>query len=290
MRAGRAVRYPVRAVEGFSLAALRTLLVRGPGAARKVVGETLRAATPPRSLHLVSPRALVRGFSSGSEVRLKVNDYHPGTTTPLERFIIAELVLFFKPAILLEVGTYRGSTTRVLLDHTPGGSEIYTVDLPVGADPAAVRAGTDANLILNREVGVAYKSHPRAGDVVQILGSTFDDATWQKLPNDFDFIFIDASHSYEAVRNDTARAMKRLSKDGIMLWHDYIEGESQSNGVGRLIRELMATHADVLRCEGTQLAMKIPSHHLQEAQSRMSDLFRDEDYRAFPWLRSHSAK
>ena len=37
----------------------------------------------------------------------------------------------------------------------------------------------------------------------------------------FDFMFIDASHSYENCLNDTATAFQFVRQGGIITWHDY---------------------------------------------------------------------
>ncbi|MCR4336539.1 MAG: class I SAM-dependent methyltransferase, partial [Candidatus Omnitrophica bacterium] len=35
------------------------------------------------------------------------------------------------------------------------------------------------------------------------------------------FVFIDANHSYAYVKSDTENALKMISEQGIILWHDY---------------------------------------------------------------------
>jgi predicted O-methyltransferase YrrM len=42
------------------------------------------------------------------------------------------------------------------------------------------------------------------------------------LKGKIDMIFIDGSHSYEYVQNDTRRALEMCAPNGLILWHDYM--------------------------------------------------------------------
>jgi hypothetical protein len=48
-----------------------------------------------------------------------------------------------------------------------------------------------------------------------------DSATVSLSDYEFDFVFIDADHSYESVRNDIATAKKHMPHGGIICFHDY---------------------------------------------------------------------
>ncbi len=71
-----------------------------------------------------------------------------------------------------------------------------------------------------------------------------------------DFVFIDASHTYEYVLSDSRAALKLLRRGGgtkVILWHDYGEWE----GVTRALDELAAgepTFRGLRRIAGTSLA------------------------------------
>lgn len=251
------------ALDACSLAALRTLLTRGPRAARHVLGATrreLEKPSPPPPLRFFGWWELVRVFSVDGDLILNAGSWHHGSTTPIERVLIAQLMLFFRPRRVLEIGTYRGGTTRLLLDHLPPGGVLYTVDLPARLASTDVKAATDIELIESRSPHEGYHMHSRAGEVRQVLGNTFDASTWAEIPDGIEFAFIDASHSYEAVKNDTEWVYRKISKDAVILWHDYNGGESADNGVGRFIREEMKIRQDVFVCSETRLAVRIPSH------------------------------
>jgi predicted O-methyltransferase YrrM len=289
----KVLRTTLRSLNGLSIAATRVLVTRGPKAARKVIGETLRAATVPGQYHAVDLFGLVRAFAVDETLVFEGDSWVDGCTAPHERFLLAQLVRFFKPKTLLEVGTYRGATTRLLLDNLPGQATLYTIDLPPRYDLAAVREATNEHLIRNREVGAEYRGHAKAHSVIQILGNTFDSSTWQQVPEGIEFAFIDASHSYEAVRNDTEMVRSKCAAGAIVVWHDYWEGDPHKPGeygVGKYIREQMRVREDVFIALGTTLGIQIPVSALLEAEKCIARFFPSGDYfarcpqGAFPWL------
>jgi hypothetical protein len=155
---------------------------------------------------------------------------------------------------------------------------IYTIDLPPEVSPEEITAASDARLIIHRKVGIEYQSHPLAGQVTQILGDSFSDETWRQIPEGVDFAFIDASHSYEAVRNDSEKLWPKLSPEAVVIWHDYTESVSPERGVGKYIRELMPTHPDIFLCEGTDMAFRIPESALREGVRKMPDWYPDGSF------------
>jgi hypothetical protein len=293
------LRTALRSLDGFSIAATRVLVARGPKAARKVISETLHAATAPvqydtpREYHSADVFDLGRAFSVDENLTFDGGSWVDGCTAPHERFLLAQLVRFFKPKTLLEVGTYRGAATRLLLDHLPSQATLYTIDLPPNYDLTEVRGASDEHLILNRDVGVEYRGHSKAESVVQIFGNTFDHSTWQQVPDGIDFAFIDASHTYEAVRNDSEMVRRKSTAGTVCVWHDYYETDPRNPGeygVGKYVREQMSVRDDVLVVLGTCLAMSIPVPTLLEVEKRIPSFFPSGDYSArfpqgaFPWL------
>lgn len=67
---------------------------------------------------------------------------------------------------------------------------------------------------------MAFKGQPEASRIEPLTG---DSATFDFGPylGKMDAIFIDASHSYSYVKADTEAALKMLSPQGTILWHDY---------------------------------------------------------------------
>jgi len=269
-------------------------LTHGSAAARSVMWQTRQAALriDPRLSRVVSFWDLVRAFPTSEDVVLFAGGWNDGCTAPLERYLLAHLIRYFRPKLFLEVGTFRGCTTRIVLDNVQDSSTIYTIDLPVDQerDFTSIPAATDERLIRQHVVGLEYRDHPRKGQIHQVFGNTFDPVTWEGIPGGVDFAFIDASHSYEAVKNDSENVGRKMDESAVIVWHDFTEGDSSERGVGQFIREQMKQRDDIFLCEATTLAIRIPSLRLRESRHRISDFFKNSSspesvgLPAFPWL------
>ncbi len=101
-------------IDGLSLAAVRTLVLRGPGAARRVIGGALATVWPKPPPQMMDYWDLVRAFPVNEHLVIEAGSWQDGCTAPLERFLMAQLLRFFRAAAIVEVGTYRGTTTRLL--------------------------------------------------------------------------------------------------------------------------------------------------------------------------------
>lgn len=280
--AGRAIDRAGRAIDGLSFAALRMLFSGGLSAAREVLGATLDAA-PRTGQHSATPLDMIRAFPVREDITLDGSGWFEGSTDPCERLLFAQLVRFLKPRFCLEIGTFRGTTTRLLLDHLPPQAKVYTMDLPAECNPR------------RNVIGLEYRDHPRASDVIQVFGNTFDAKTWDQVPENIEFAFIDGDHSYEAVRNDSEWCYRKMDPNGVILWHDYGRGEGGGCGVGRYIRQQMKARDDVFICTNTSLALRIPVAILREGEKQIARFCRSGDYSEshprgpFPWLRQGAA-
>jgi hypothetical protein len=150
------------------------------------------------------------------------------------------------PKTVVEIGTLHGHTTRLLALNLPN-AQIDTIDLP--PDPT-MAAGTlpkdDFHLIIGRRLGEEYRSDPSITNVTQHLGDT------AMLPfPDAEFFFIDGSHTYEYVKNDTEKALAKSAVKTIV-WHDC---DANHPGVTKSLRELTDRGLPVKRILGTNLAV-----------------------------------
>jgi hypothetical protein len=158
-----------------------------------------------------------------------------------------------KPKCMLEIGTYFGYTTRVLAQNFPE-TTIHTVDLPQAFDESN-DSGTipkdDLHLIKRRRVGEAFVNDTSIRNVVQHFGDT---ATWDFSPaKDSTLFFIDGSHTYDYVRNDTENCLALCNKRrATLLWHDCDRGHP---GVVRYLAELVQAGFPIKRVGWTHLAI-----------------------------------
>jgi predicted O-methyltransferase YrrM len=142
-------------------------------------------------------------------------------------------------------------TTLQMAINSPADATVITLDLPEGASAVAP---LDAN---DRAYTIApprrYTGRPHAHKIVQHLGdsATFDFAAVAAKHGPIDLAFIDGSHSYEYVENDTQKVLACLAPRGMVLWHDFTPGWP---GVVRYLSELHR-RLPLVRIAGTSLVV-----------------------------------
>jgi len=147
-------------------------------------------------------------------------DKADGNVSEYELKIISKLVKIYKPKKIFEFGTFNGRTTLSMAINSTNETIIYTIDLPPKQQTTLKIDEKELKYINKKEIG-EYINKNKELRIIQLFG---DSAKFDFSPyyNSIDFIFIDASHSYEYVINDSLIAMKLINeKGGIILWHDY---------------------------------------------------------------------
>jgi len=115
---------------------------------------------------------------------------------------------------IAEVGVKFGRTTFFLLDNVHD-LVIHAVDL-------------DISMFYNEEIKSKYKDR-----LIPIKGYSYDVA--DQLPNNsMDLIFIDADHSYDAVKKDIIAYTPKLKKNGLLAGHDI-----DYPGVNKAVKEMI---------------------------------------------------
>ena len=172
------------------------------------------------------PKAILPKIEIGhvmdNRVLVKVVEpsYVQGNVNLIELMVIDNLIKSSAPKAVFEMGTFDGRTAKNFAVNTDDDCVIYTIDLPDG-NPGITRLQIEEldKLFINKE-----KAGGRIGSEGKIRQLYGDTATFDFAPyyNSMDFVFVDASHSYEYVANDTRMARRLLRNGkGIILWHDY---------------------------------------------------------------------
>lgn len=122
----------------------------------------------------------------------------------------------------LEIGTCRAESTSYILEKCPNVVKLYTID--------PYKAYEDWNGEINQEIidkfmMIAQENLKEYGDRVQMIRETSIDAA-AKISTitdkaEFDFIFVDGDHSYEATLADCQAYYPLLKKGGLFCGHDY---------------------------------------------------------------------
>lgn len=181
-----------------------------------------------------------------------------GNVNFYELLVIVFVVQARRPKALFEIGTFDGRTTLNLAANTPKEGCVHTLDLPrTGLDQTRFNVEDLERKLIDKPIsGSRFLGRPEASKITQHYGDSakFDFSLYF---NQMDFVFVDASHAYEYVLNDSRVALKLLRQGkGMILWHDYNRAEYWP-GVTKALDELYTRSPQFSRLkqiEGTSFA------------------------------------
>jgi predicted O-methyltransferase YrrM len=130
-----------------------------------------------------------------------------------------DFITLKNPAVCVEVGVWKGRSTSCLAARVSG--EIYAVDTFMGSE--SERNTHHKEALISDIFAQFEKNTAPFSNVRSCIGQSVIVAKGFK-PNSCDFVFIDAEHTYEAVKADIAAWRSRVKKGGILAGHDYEEG------------------------------------------------------------------
>jgi len=184
------------------------------------------------------------GDKGGGRIKVVYAGYWSVGLSPLEQFIMANLVSYLRPGTVFEIGTAFGSTTLLIAQNVGETTKIFTMDLP--PDNSFHRLGDN--------VGSAFRGTEYEKQITLLLGDSqrFDFAPCFKK---IDLIFVDGAHDYDSVRVDSENARRRLSQNGVILWHDY----PGAAGVQRAVNEFARSYGATYMIRGTHFALYAPT-------------------------------
>ena len=167
-----------------------------------------------------------------------------GGTNHVERWVLS--VLAKQATYMFEFGTGSGSITYLWAKNSAPDARVVTLTLGKNqrADYQAARGDSfwaaRAALIESIFDSFLYSGTPVEDKISQLCGDSkrFDEAPYLKQ---CDLIFIDGSHAYSYVKNDTEKALRMLKEGGLVLWHDYRYCNLETSGVRRYLDELSET-------------------------------------------------
>jgi len=218
-------------------------------------------------LPIANPRILFDGFDEKAVV-LRQLPAGPWSSPVADIVTLAKIALCVAPRRVLEVGSYRGYTTRLLAEHTPESSRIVAFD----RDPRH---------------GEAYKGTELERKIERRVGTVSKEAFAADAPGSFDLVFLDADHTFEAVHHDTSVLLPLVAPNGVFVWHDYANWGrfSRKNGVPETLH-LLAKELPVVAISGSWLAAYSPAwkspegaRRIGEARQSTSTMLSHED----PW-------
>lgn len=148
----------------------------------------------------------------------------------------------------LEVGAYYGFTTVCMAQHA---KMVYSIDNHRGDIHLGRKDTLQGYLAQLQKYKVLSKVAILIGESTDIL---------PRLEHGmFDFAFIDATHTYEAVRADIAlvEPLMKLNEDAFIAFHDYEETSNKQFGVTQAVDEAIEEgNLEPVEREGTLLVCR----------------------------------
>ena len=123
-----------------------------------------------------------------------------------------------KHPMVVEIGSWSGFSTALLANEIQGKGKVFAVDHWLG-NPKTV-TGEEAGL---RDVYGMFKSNLiRMGLWDTVNPMVMDSETAASICRDgiLDFVFIDADHQYESIKQDIELWLPKVKKGGILAGHD----------------------------------------------------------------------
>ena len=189
--------------------------------------------------------------------------YKNGNISFFETVIICLLCKNLSPHKILEFGTFDGRTTINMAGNVPDDAKIITVDLKKQnikdtKYPLEGIKDTDKHDELGY-VGTTMKLYQRHDIKLKrkIKQLWVDTANFyiEEYKNYFDFIFIDASHTYENVLNDSYTAFKCIKNNGFILWHDYNGWPGVTKALDKFMCDPLTNEWSFTQIQGTSMVL-----------------------------------
>jgi predicted O-methyltransferase YrrM len=169
-----------------------------------------------------------KGLDDFVTINFKCLKYVSGNISMTELFYIVMTISLFKPKHIMEFGTYNGRTTLNMAINYEDAT-ITTVDLPRNKknrtkfpleDKGNLRELDETGYVGNKDK-LWKGQHPDVINRIKLIWEDTARLQFNKYENKVNFLFIDASHSYENCRNDSYNAHQMMAPHGIIYWHDY---------------------------------------------------------------------
>lgn len=236
-------------------AAIALALRRGPRVTKQYLAEIYRCSKTDAGLYLPVVK-LDELISEAAEFTVYRATDWDGSMTITEISSLCHLLATRRPRKVLEIGSFRGLTTLNMALNAPQ-AEIHTLDLPPDTDPNSTCFKSNDTSIISRRGFLYYAGRPEEARIHQHYGdtATFD---YSEIGDGVDLALIDAAHSYEYVRNDTAKVLPLMTDNSVLLWHDYGRNDflaepNDAWGVTRFLHELSDVGVKIL--QGTSVGI-----------------------------------
>jgi len=124
-----------------------------------------------------------------------------------------------------EIGVEKGIFSKHLLEHWHG-EKLYLIDCWRHNPEYNDIANGDHNIQLDNmaKTFMAVYEHSKRAAIIREFSV---DAATLFQDSSLDFVFLDADHSYSAVKNDIGAWFPKVKKGGLLCGHDYLDSSYQ---------------------------------------------------------------
>lgn len=161
---------------------------------------------------------------------------------PLNASVINRIIKKYNYTIGAELGVRRGEFSAFLLQENP---ELYMscVDL-WGDDPALNEKNQphESNYKQYKKNILPYED--RVFEYRMLLDDAAKIISQTPVPKSFDFVFIDATHTYDALKNDINKWLPLVRTGGLLCGHDY-HPFFDNGGMTRMVDELTGPRENI---------------------------------------------
>lgn len=143
------------------------------------------------------------------------------------------LISFLKPQRIVELGVHTGESYFAFcqaVKHLNLNSKCYGIDSWAG-DP---HTGICDDSVYQKLLSYQSENYK---EISSLLKKTFDQAVENFEDKSIDILHIDGYHTYEAVKHDFEKWLPKVSKNGVVLFHD-IAVRERDFGVWKLWEEV----------------------------------------------------
>lgn len=172
-----------------------------------------------------------------------------------ELLVLATICKLLNPVNVFEFGTFTGGSTLAIAANTPSDTEIVTLDIPP-EERRSHRTGVGSDIPFDYVIGESYLGTRYESKISSIRcnATSFDPTPYL---GKMDLVFIDADHTYSFASSDTQNAIKMLSPNGVILWHDYRwdDDTPECVGVTHCVNEFHQQHKRCIEILGTRFAV-----------------------------------
>jgi predicted O-methyltransferase YrrM len=192
------------------------------------------------SRELFLPEVSVIDILNGdTAIRILEPEQLDGNVTLLEMMVINTLVARLMPSVLFEIGTFDGRTTLNVTANAASNAKTFTLDLPSEELGQTVYAldSYDVQYVNKERSARRLEGTSSSRQIIRLFGDSakFDFTPYFGTAN---FVFIDGSHAYDYVKNDSHIALRLVTRPAVIVWHDY---DPFWPGVIECLEELHAT-------------------------------------------------